>query len=145
MNQTQRWDIAEQYKLCYCCLGDDHLGQACTRTRICGSDGCRETHNRLLHKKNTGDRTSEHMESKGMVKKSEKIGERPSCQVGINEKNLLEKASIPTSNVTEGEQRGEPKTSNSSYTTTMASEVSEISHPEFIALRTVPCGVEKWK
>ena len=131
MNQTQRWDIAKQYKLCYRCLGDDHLGQACTRTRICGLDDCRETHNKPLHKKqNTGDRISEHMESKGMVKKSEKIGERPSSQVGINEKNLLEKASMLTSNVTEGELRGEPKTSNSSYTTTMKSKVSEISHPE---------------
>ena len=130
MNQTQRWDTAKQYKLCYHCLGDDHLGQACTRTRICGLDGCRETHIRLLHRKqNTGDRTSEHMELKGMVNKSEKIGERPSSQVGINEKNLLEKASMPTSNVMEGELGGEPKTSNSSYTTTMASKVSEISHP----------------
>ena len=146
MNQTQRWDIAKQYKVCYCCLGDDHLGQACTRTRICGLDGCRETHNRLLHKKqNTGDRTSEHMESKGMVKKSEKIGERPSSQVGVNEKNLLEKASMPTSNATEGELRGEPKTSSSSYTTTMASKVSAISHPKFIALRTVPVVLRNGK
>ena len=52
---------------------------------------------------------------------------------------------MPTSNVTEGELRGEPKTSNSSYTTTMASKVSEISHLEFIVLRTVPVVLRNGK
>ena len=49
MGIDQRWQRAKLFKLCYRCLGGGHLGQTCTRTRICGIDGCRDTHNRLLH------------------------------------------------------------------------------------------------
>ena len=35
--------------LCYRCLGDDHLGGECPRSRVCNIDGCRDRHNRLLH------------------------------------------------------------------------------------------------
>ena len=27
-----------------------HLGQFCNRTRVCGTDNCKEVHHRLLHK-----------------------------------------------------------------------------------------------
>ena len=49
MGIDQRWQRAKLFKLCYRCLGGGHLGQTCTRTRICGIDGYRDTHNRLLH------------------------------------------------------------------------------------------------
>ena len=46
----QRWDVARSNKLCYRCLGRSHYGEACTKTRICGINGCKESHNRLLHR-----------------------------------------------------------------------------------------------
>ena len=49
MDVSKRWDCAKKFKLCFRCLGEDHLGQHCTRTRVCGQDGCREVHHRLLH------------------------------------------------------------------------------------------------
>ena len=50
MEIQSRWDCAKQNKLCFRCLGDRHLGQFCNRTRVCGIDGCKEIHHRLLHK-----------------------------------------------------------------------------------------------
>ena len=46
----ERWDVARSNKLCYRCLGRSHYGEACTKTRICGINGCKESHNRLLHR-----------------------------------------------------------------------------------------------
>ena len=42
--------MARSNKLCYRCLGGSHYGEACTKTRICGINGCKELHNRLLHR-----------------------------------------------------------------------------------------------
>ena len=49
MTVSERWNFAKRSSLCYRCLCDGHIGAKCTRSRICGSDGCRKTHNRLLH------------------------------------------------------------------------------------------------
>lgn len=46
---TQRWQLAKQFGLCYRCLGDNHRGRDCRRGRVCGIDGCKGTHHRLLH------------------------------------------------------------------------------------------------
>ena len=45
-----RWIAAKREKLCYRCLGSDHLGTECQRWRICIIRGCKEKHSRLLHK-----------------------------------------------------------------------------------------------
>ena len=50
LDTSKRWDCAKKFKLCFRCLGEDHLGQYCTRTRVCGQNGCKEVHHRLLHK-----------------------------------------------------------------------------------------------
>ena len=42
--------LRKQYKLCFRCLGDSHLGQYCNRTRVCGINGCKEVHYQLLHR-----------------------------------------------------------------------------------------------
>eukprot|EP00795_Rhopilema_esculentum_P012680 gene12680-3393_t len=47
---NQRWEIAKKQKLCFKCLRSNHLARACRNSRICGIDGCTDTHNRLLHK-----------------------------------------------------------------------------------------------
>ena len=48
-NGEQRWDIARKNKLCYRCLAGKHFAKECRNSRICGIDGCLDTHNRLLH------------------------------------------------------------------------------------------------
>ena len=44
----ERWNTAKRLNLCFRCLGGDHRGQTCVRSRMCGITNCRETHNRLL-------------------------------------------------------------------------------------------------
>ena len=46
---NQRWVLAKREKLCYRCLGQGHRGSECRRTKVCGSDGCKDTHHWLLH------------------------------------------------------------------------------------------------
>ena len=53
LDVPKRWECAKKFKLCFRCLGKDHLGQYCTRTRVCGLGGCKEVHHRLLHKDHT--------------------------------------------------------------------------------------------
>ena len=45
----ERWDTTKRLNLYFRCLGAYHYGLACARSRICGINSCRETHNRLLH------------------------------------------------------------------------------------------------
>ena len=49
LSVQERWDAAKRLHLCFHCLGGDHFGQTCVRTRICGINNCRDKHNRLLH------------------------------------------------------------------------------------------------
>ena len=50
MSPPARWEAAKSLKLCYRCLGGDHNGETCVRSRICGINNCKNTHNRLLHR-----------------------------------------------------------------------------------------------
>ena len=53
-NIQEKWATAKKLRLCYRCLGDDHLGEECPRSRVCNIDGCRDRHNRLLHGNRNG-------------------------------------------------------------------------------------------
>ncbi|CAC5400677.1 unnamed protein product [Mytilus coruscus] len=44
------WDTAKRLQLCYRCLGHAHVGRQCPRSRVCNLGGCKEVHNRLLHR-----------------------------------------------------------------------------------------------
>jgi len=55
----KRWECAKTFKQCFCCLGEGHFGQHCTRTRVCGLNGCKEVHHRLLH---LGEKKSDKLE-----------------------------------------------------------------------------------
>ena len=44
------WDWAKKFKLCFHCLSEDHLGQYCIWTRVCGQNGCKEVQHQFLHK-----------------------------------------------------------------------------------------------
>ena len=46
---NSRWEKAKAFKLCFRCLGNDHAGRDCRRTRKCNIDGCSRVHHRLLH------------------------------------------------------------------------------------------------
>ncbi|CAC5421526.1 unnamed protein product [Mytilus coruscus] len=46
----KRWNTAKRLRLCYRCLGHDHVGRQCPRSRACNLGGCKEVHNRLLHR-----------------------------------------------------------------------------------------------
>ena len=50
LNPRARQEAAKSLKLCYRCLGGDHNGETCVRSRICGINNCKNTHNRLLHR-----------------------------------------------------------------------------------------------
>ena len=45
-----KWKMAKKLGLCYRCLGDNHLGNACKWNRQCNIDGCNDTHHYLLHR-----------------------------------------------------------------------------------------------
>ena len=50
MSPPARLEAAKSLKLCYRCLGEDHNGETCVRSRSCGINNCKNTHNRLLHR-----------------------------------------------------------------------------------------------
>ena len=45
------WAVAKWLQLCFRCLGEDHQGKSCPRSRNCGLDGCTDMHHSLLHKR----------------------------------------------------------------------------------------------
>ena len=49
-NVSGRWATAKSFKLCFRCLGDGHIGNACQRSRPCGQNGCQKSHHVLLHR-----------------------------------------------------------------------------------------------
>ena len=50
LDTDDKWRLAKENKLCYKCLGSNHTGSSCTKMRICGINGCKDSHNRLLHR-----------------------------------------------------------------------------------------------
>jgi len=54
----------------YRCLGEGHLGQYCSRTRVCGINNCIEVHHRLLHQDRSPYSTSQ---NKGVVPEKEEL------------------------------------------------------------------------
>ena len=49
LDVKNRWISAKKNRLCYRCLGPNHLGNSCQQKGKCNINGCEETHNRLLH------------------------------------------------------------------------------------------------
>ena len=44
-----RWISAKKNRLCFRCLGSNHLGNSCQQKGKRNINGCEETHNRLCH------------------------------------------------------------------------------------------------
>lgn len=50
MSVAERWKAATKAKVCYSCLDRNHTARQCrTANRICGHDGCTESHSKWLH------------------------------------------------------------------------------------------------
>ena len=120
MDIRQRWNVAKQFKLCFRCLGDDHNGNQCTRSKVCDIHGCQETHNKLLH--STGNRIIEKQIS-NETRKPE--ASNPQAVSSSRQQQL-------SSSATEGEHMQR----NFATQTTMMCSNSEVKGAT--ALRTIP-------
>ncbi|KAL9956534.1 hypothetical protein ACROYT_G038021 [Oculina patagonica] len=49
MSVDIRWNVTKEQKLCFRCLSNGHRGEACSRCRGCGLNGCRSHHHQMLH------------------------------------------------------------------------------------------------
>ncbi|KAK3732000.1 hypothetical protein QZH41_005502 [Actinostola sp. cb2023] len=124
MSVPKRWETAKQYNMCYRCLGQYHVGRACTRSRICGLNGCRDSHNRLLHE----DKSERQDQQKNSKQEHSASKNTPSY-----ENQHSNQAENSVSAATEGEQQNGHERS---HTTTV--HMKESTKGEYVALRTVP-------
>ena len=123
----QKGGKMQKNRLCFRCLGEGHLGQYCVRTRVCGLNGCKELHHRLLHTDlhHTGDRAipSQCPGTKGELEQS----------VALRKKAEKDKKIVKTGSSREGDQQTcENKFTSSTETTLVTGFTGSI------ALRTIP-------
>ncbi|MCG8045578.1 MAG: DUF1759 domain-containing protein, partial [Candidatus Thiodiazotropha taylori] len=117
-----RWNVAKRLQLCYRCLGEDHQGKSCPRSRTCGLDGCVDMHHRLLHKQKTVDKRTT-VNDQTEVKRTEdddttRIRHAGQDNISTDQATFLTEGNDPAQE------------------TTMM--VQSCIKPEFVALRTVP-------
>ena len=67
--------------MCFRCLGEGHLGQYCNHTRVCGQDGCKEVHHRLIHRDQDGSqgnemRSNQNEKDDKATKKEDNLGQK---------------------------------------------------------------------
>ena len=119
MTVNHRWDIAKEHKLCFRCLGEGHRGETCSRSRVCGINGCKSSHHRMLH----GDKVVVQQSRVTLVDQENEREERHPQNPSGSETDVNEVNQSPTS-------------TNTTLTTTMAKKPAVPL--EFVALRTVP-------
>ena len=56
MNNNDKWQFAKDQQLCFRCLGKNHNTKNCKSERVCNVNGCKKTHNYLLHFENISDK-----------------------------------------------------------------------------------------
>ena len=44
-----RWQTVKRFGLCFRCFADNHHGKSCPLSKQCGINGCKGTHQNLLH------------------------------------------------------------------------------------------------
>ena len=72
-SSDEKWRLAKKFELCYRCLGNDHLGNACKRSKSCNIGGCKENHY-LLHREKSPFLRSETKENENKEDKKEDKG-----------------------------------------------------------------------
>ena len=49
LSVDERWQTVKRFGLCFRCLADNHHGKTCPKSKQCGINGCKGTHQNLLH------------------------------------------------------------------------------------------------
>ena len=112
---NQRWELAKTKNMCFRCLGLNHRGGACYRSKECGINRCKKNHHRLLHQ--------DSCHTKKDVNKTEK------APVSTPELSLREKPPSPTPH-----RKNKPSDSHAEQSLTTL----KLNSNDMIALRTVP-------
>ena len=73
MKIDDRYNVAKDNKLCFCCLADNHLGKDCPRKRKCGIDNCEKFHNKFLHYKKKTDTSKPPTEVTNLTSNAEPV------------------------------------------------------------------------
>ena len=73
MKIDDRYNVAKDNKLCFCCLADNHLGKDCPRKRKCGIDNCEKFHNKFLHYKKKTDTSKPPTEATNLTSNAEPV------------------------------------------------------------------------
>ena len=120
MSPPARWETAKSLKLCYRCLGGDHNRETCVRSRVCGINNCKNTHNRLLHRDSSEQGAS-------LDRPEMEQGASGGSQIVAESETSNEMSLTPPQNLIE------QATERSHSTVT-----SQNAQPRFVALRTVP-------
>ena len=129
MTIQDRWDTAKKLKLCYHCLGNDHSGQMCIRSRPCGVNNCKRNHNRLLHNDMSPTNHIDQIENRQSMDHGKVDGsqaEREGDTIGQERSPLV--VSLP--------QVTEEQTLERTHTTSTVSAPDD--HVTIVALHTVP-------
>ena len=130
MSLPERWAAAKSLKLCYRCLGGDHSGEACVRSRICGINSCKKTHNRLLHRNPVPSERSDQVNSRDQRETVQGPSDDTQPDAGSETNNGIERNPV----VFSPPQEPVEQLTERSHTTVTTHGVQ----PRFVALRTVP-------
>ncbi len=130
MSLPERWEAAKSLKLCYRCLGGDHSGEACVRSRICGINNCKNTHNRLLHQDPVPSDRGYQANSRDQQERVHGPSEDSQADAGSETSNGMERNPV----VFSPPQEPVEQPTGRSHTTVTTHGVQ----PRFVALRNVP-------
>ena len=132
MEVPKRWEYTKKSKLYFRCLSEGHSGQSCFHTRVCGLDGCKEVHHRLLHRQVINKNSTLNKKSNDATNLHQQL-QQTSCNVNNDvlqqQKHVDVNPSVNTADlISEGE------TANRNEDATMMSETSKTMGN--VALRT---------
>lgn len=117
----QRWALAKEKQLCFRCLSKRHLGKDCPRAQVCGTNGCKSNHHRLLHEVVGRNQQKQNTQEEGKNSRHD------------TGRSLRLVPDLKGESVTSSDQQSE--TENRAYTTVLASSKSS---KEVVSFRTVP-------
>ena len=108
MTVPKRWELATGHKLCFRCLANGHRGEEYFRSRVCGLNGCKSHHHRMLHE--------------------------DQAEVKTPQNDSTIRSDLPPISVSGSAEEGETNERTHITTTTMKLTIPS----EFVALQTVP-------
>jgi hypothetical protein len=94
MEVKDRWAVVKEKRLCFYCLGSNHLSQACRRPFPCKAEGCKGRHHRLLH----NETAASHSDAAGQSKKPdtrETRQEKEQCTLLVKSAGAVALRTVP--------------------------------------------------